>query len=176
MRLDCGACVVRDWTATDKDALLRVADDRCVARNLTHRFPHPYTAADADAWFAFLAGMDEPTHWAIEVDGRAVGGVGVEIGEGDFSRSADFGYWLGRPYWGRGIMTAAVQVVGPYAMARFGLIRLEAGVFARNRASMHVLKRCGFVREGVARAAVCKDGEILDRVVYALVAETETEG
>jgi [ribosomal protein S5]-alanine N-acetyltransferase len=176
MRLECGACAVRDWTAADRNVLLRLADDRRVARNLTHRFPHPYTSADADAWFAFLADMDEPTHWAIEVDGRAAGGIGVEIGEGDFSRSADFGYWLGWPYWGRGIMTAAVRAVAPYAMARFGLIRLEAGVFVRNQASIRVLERCGFQREGVARSAVCKDGEVLDRVVYALVAETGTEG
>lgn len=175
MRLDCIRCVVRDWTPADKDDLLRVADNTRVARNLTHGFPQPYTAADADAWFAFLAGMAEPTHWAIEVDGRAVGGIGLEVGEGVFARSADFGYWLGEPYWGRGIMTAAVGVVAPYAMARFGLRRLEAGVFARNPASVRVLEHCGFVLEGVARAAVWKDGVVIDRLVYALVADTGGE-
>ena len=170
MRLGCKQCVVRDWSRADREALVRAADDRAVWRNLTHMFPHPYTPADADAWFAYLAAMPEPTSWAIEVDGAAVGGIGVEPGEGVFARSADFGYWLAEPYWGRGIMTEAVRAVVPVAMDRFGVCRLEAAVFAWNPASMRVLEKCGFTREGISRASVFKDGEITDRVVYALVA------
>ena len=134
-------------------------------------FPHPYTEADADAWFAYVAAMSEPTHWAIEVDGEAVGGIGLELGEGVFARSADFGYWLAEPYWGRGIMTEAARALIPCAMERFDLCRLEAAVFAWNPASMRVLEHCGFVREGISpsRASVVKDGELIDRVVYALV-------
>jgi [ribosomal protein S5]-alanine N-acetyltransferase len=169
MRLECPQCVVRDWSPLDRDALVRAADDRRIWRNLTHAFPHPYTEADADSWFASLAEMDEPSHWAIEIDGAAVGGIGLDIGEGVFARSAEFGYWLAGPYWGRGIMTEAARAVIPYAMDRFDLCRLEAGVFAWNPASMRVLEHCGFVSEGVSRASVVKDGEVIDRVIYALV-------
>jgi RimJ/RimL family protein N-acetyltransferase len=166
---------VRDWTPSDRGALVRFADNRSVWRNLTHMFPNPYTDADADAWFACLADMLEPTHWAIEVEGHAVGGIGVMVGEGVFSRSADFGYWLGEPYWGRGIMTQAARAVIPYAMSHLDLCRLEAAVFAWNPASMRVLEHCGFVREGVSRASVLKDGELIDRVVYAFVDHGDTE-
>jgi ribosomal-protein-alanine N-acetyltransferase len=169
MRLECRQCVVRDWSPADREALVRAADNRAIWRNLTHMFAHPYTPADADAWFAYLADMPEPTHWAIEVDGAAVGGIGVEPGEGVFARAADFGYWLAQPYLGRGIMTEAVRAVAPVAMSSFGLCRLESAVFAWNPASMRVLEKCGFTREGVSRASVFKDGEIIDRVVYALV-------
>jgi RimJ/RimL family protein N-acetyltransferase len=169
VRLECASCAVRDWARSDKAAVLRHANNRKVWRNLTHRFPHPYTEADADWWFGFLEQMPEPTHWAIDVQGEAVGGIGVMVGEGVFAKSGHFGYWLGEEHWGRGIMTQAVTVVAPYAMSRFGLVRLEAPVFAWNPASMRVLEKCGFVREGVLSASVFKDGELIDQVLYARV-------
>lgn len=169
MRIECTNCVVRDWARSDKAALLRHANNRKVWRNLTHRFPHPYTQVDAQWWFEFLDRMPERSHWAIEVEAQAVGGIGVMLGEGVYVKSAEFGYWLAEDYWGRGIMTEAVKAVAPYAMSRFGLVRLESPVFAWNPASMRVLEKCGFVKEGVARAGVFKDGEVIDEVLYGLV-------
>lgn len=168
MRLECPQCAVRDWSTADKGELVRAADNRKIWRNMTHLFPHPYREADADAWFALLADMGEPTHWAIEVDGRAAGGIGIVLGEGVYSHTASLGYWLAEPLWGRGVTTAAVRMVVPYAMERFGLSRIEAAVFAWNPGSMRVLETCGFVLEGVSRASVHKDGETIDRMVYAL--------
>jgi len=161
--------VIREWSPEDKTDLLRYADNRSIWRNLTHAFPSPYTAADADAWFRRLADTPEPTHWAIEVDGEAAGGIGVSLNEGVFAKSAEFGYWLGEPFWGRGITTEASKAVIPYVMDRFDLCRLEAGVFAWNPASMRVLEKCGFEREGIARASVFKDGELIDCVLYSFV-------
>jgi len=169
VRLECSKCVIRDWSPADKPDLVRYANNRSIWRNLTHAFPHPYTDVDADEWFATLAATPEPTDWAIEVDGHAVGAIGVSIGKGVFCKKADLGYWLGEPYWGRGIMTDAAGSVASYAMKHFALCRLEAAVFAWNPASMRVLEHCGFVREGVSRAAVFKDGECIDEVDYALV-------
>ncbi|MDO8927107.1 MAG: GNAT family protein [Sideroxyarcus sp.] len=169
MRIECGLCAIRDWQTSDEAALIAVANNRNVWRNLHHRFPHPYTQADAEFWFSLLAAMPEPTHWAIEVDGIAIGGVGVDLGEGIFAKSAQFGYWLGEQYWGRGIMTAAVRAASEYALNRFGLVRLEAPVFAWNAASMRVLEKAGFEREGLLRKSVLKDCQLIDQVLYALV-------
>lgn len=116
-----------------------------------------------------LAAMPEPTHWAIEVNGVAVGGVGVDLGEGIFAKSGQFGYWLGEHYWGQGIMSETVRAASEYALSHFGLARLEAPVFAWNPASMRVLEKAGFVREGVLRNSVLKDGQLIDQVLYALV-------
>ena len=110
-----------------------------------------------------------PPPGRIKVDGVAVGGIGVAPDEGVFAKSAEFGYWLAEPYWRRGIMTEAVRALVPLAMARFGLCRLESAVFAWNPASMRVLEKCGFARAGISRSSVFKDGELIDRVVYALV-------
>jgi [ribosomal protein S5]-alanine N-acetyltransferase len=161
MRLDCGSCLVRDWSRADKASLVRFANNRNVWRNLRDRFPHPYTAEHADGWFAYLAAMSEPTHWAIEVDGEAVGGVGVELDSGHF------GYWLGEPYWGRGIATAAVSRTAPYVLEHFGLARLESPVFEWNPASMRVLEKCGFARERMLPRSIAKDGRLIDQVLYA---------
>ena len=174
MRIDCGRCVVRDWARSDKASLIHHANNRNVWRNLTHRFPHPYTDADAENWYALLEGMSEPTHWAMEVGGQAVGAIGCLRGSGVHAKSAHFGYWLGEAYWGRGIMTAAVERVAPYVLERFGLVRLESPVFVWNPASMRVLEKCGFKREGILKASVFKDGQIIDQVLYALVDRART--
>jgi RimJ/RimL family protein N-acetyltransferase len=167
-RLDAGPCVVRDWVPSDKPSLVRAANNRNVWRNLSHRFPHPYSEADADYWFRAIADAGEPTHWAIEVDGEAVGGIGVELGEGVYARTGLFGYWLAEPCWGRGIMTAAARACADHVLASLpAVVRLEARVFEWNPASMRVLERSGFEREAVLRRSVFKDGRLIDEVLYA---------
>lgn len=165
--LDAGLCVVRDWRPADKPSLIRSANNRNIWRNLTHQFPHPYSEADADLWLAQIAAAGEPTHWAIEVDGEAVGAIGVDPGEGIYERNAHLGYWLAEPHWGRGIMSAAVRVCADHLFAHLQLVRLEAPVFEWNPASMRVLEKCGFAREGVLRRSAFKDGQLIDVVLYA---------
>ena len=123
---------------------------------------HANNRNDADGWFALLEG------------GAAVGGIGCRLGEGVYKRSAQFGYWLGEACWGRGIMTAAVKAIVPYAMERLGLVRLESPVFEWNPASMRVLEKCGFTREAVLKASVCKDGQLIDSVLYAFIDPTHS--
>jgi len=171
MRLQSDKCVVRDWKLEDKPSLVRYANDRRVWRNLLDIFPHPYTEAAADAWLALVTTMSPCTHWAVEVDGRAVGGVGFDVGQGVFCRTAHLGYWLGEPYWGRGIMTEAVRGVVRHAFASYDLERLEAPVFEWNPGSMRVLEKCGFVREAVLRKSAFKDGQLIDMMLYACVRE-----
>ena len=165
-----GTGVVRPWRRADRASLLRHADNPNVARYLSSRFPHPYTPADADAWFAFLEGQGEPTSFAIEVDGEAVGGVGLRGSDDpEFSHSAELGYWLGEAYWRRGIVTAAVAAFVPFAMHRWNLARLTAYANPRNHGSVHVLEGAGFVREGLIRARAIRDGVVHDHVAYGLV-------
>ena len=152
---------MRDWTRADQPWLVRFANNRNIWRNLKDRFPHPYMEAHADQWFGMLEAIAEPTHWAIEVNGQAAGSIGVELGSGHF------GYWLGEPFWNRGIRTAAVGRVAPYVLQRFKLPRLQAPVFQWNPASMRVLEKRGFQREAVLRRSIVKDGELIDQVPYA---------
>jgi [ribosomal protein S5]-alanine N-acetyltransferase len=170
MNLDCGSSRVRTWRDQDRTALVRFANNRKVWRNLKNRFPHPYTEQDADAWLALSRTSPQRTGWAIEVEGLAVGGIGLVPLEDVHARSAHIGYWLGEPYWGRGIMTDVVRDVTEHAFRELGFLRVEAPVFAWNPASMRVLEKCGYVREAILRKSVFKDGEVIDSMLYANVA------
>lgn len=162
--------VVRNWQDDDRAALVRHANNRKVWRNLKDRFPHPYTDEDAAAWLALARSDPDRTGFAIEIDGACAGGVGLVPLTDVHARSAHIGYWLGEPFWGRGVMTAVVRAVTAHAFAERGFLRLEAPVFAWNPASMRVLEKCGYAREGVLRKSVFKDGEVIDSVLYAKVA------
>lgn len=164
---DIPGCRLRPWQGGDVDSLVRHADNRKVWRNLRHTFPHPYTAADAQAWIRLAGLPGASVHLAIEVDGDAVGGIGAIAGVGIGERTADFGYWLGEPVWGRGIATAAARAFLARLMADARFARLEAPVFAWNPASMRVLEKVGFRREGILRRSVSKDGQLIDSVLYA---------
>ena len=100
-------CVLRPWVPADKPSLIANANNRNVWRNLNDVFPHPYTDADADAWFRIAGSPERSIKLAIDLNGVAIGGIGARAGEGIFVRTAHFGYWLGETYWGRGIVTAA---------------------------------------------------------------------
>ena len=161
---------LRPWRAGDEASLVRHANNRNISRNLRDRFPHPYTAADAKAWITFNLGLAPPTqHFAIVVDGDAVGGISVEPHDGERRRSAEVGYWLAEPFWGRGIATEALRAVTTYAFATFDLCRLEAGVYGWNPASARVLEKAGYTLEGRAKQAVIKDGQMTDRLLYGLL-------
>ena len=160
---------LRPWRRGDEPSLVRYANNRNIWRNLRDRFPHPYTAADADAWITKAEAEAPVTSHAIVVDGETVGGVGVDLGTDVRRRSAEIGYWLGEPFWGRGIATEALGAMTEYAFAHFDICRLEAGVFEWNPASARVLEKNGYVLEGRARLGVVKDGRLGDRLLYALV-------
>jgi RimJ/RimL family protein N-acetyltransferase len=169
MEITLERCTLRSWRRGDELSLVRYANNRNVWRNLRDRFPHPYTAADADAWLAHVSAQAPVASFAIVVDGEAVGGIGLEPGTDVHRRSAEIGYWLGEPFWGRGIATEALRAVTEYAFRTFDICRLEAAVFEWNPASARVLEKAGYTLEGRARLAVTKDGRTGDRLLYALV-------
>ena len=103
---------------------------------------------------------------AIELHGTAIGGIGARAGEGIFVRTAHFGYWLGEPFWGQGIATAAGRALLDHLKADARFVRLEAPVFEWNPSSMRVLEKLGFERVAVLRKSVTKDGQLIDSVLY----------
>lgn len=156
---------------SDKQAIVRHLNDRDVYER-TLRIPFPYTAACADDWLALVARIAEQqgraVHWAIRDAAEnligACGFDGFQVGQ---SHQAEIGYWLGKPYWGRGIMSAVVERLCQYAFQEFGLVKIIAHVFAPNLASARVLEKCGFQPEGFLRKHVVKDGQFLDARLFA---------
>ncbi len=107
--------------------------------------------------------------FAIEVNGEAVGGIGIVRGTDIERVSAELGYWLGEEYWGRGIVTEAIKRFAPWIMDRYGLTRLHADCFTDNPASARVLEKAGFVHESTKRRAAIKHGVIKDMHVYVML-------
>ena len=105
--------------------------------------------------------------WAIEVDGEAAGGIGIELHTDVERVSAEIGYWLGQSAWGRGIATEALIAVTAKRSSRFDLTRLYAVPFADHVASVRVLEKAGYVREGHLRQSAIKDGTIRDQLLFA---------
>jgi ribosomal-protein-alanine N-acetyltransferase len=107
------------------------------------------------------------TNFCIEIDGAAVGGIGIHVGQDVHRHTATLGYWLGEKFWGRGIVTEAVAALSDFWFENFPLRRISAEVFANNPASARVLEKAGFVFEGRLKNNVVKDGKLLDSLLYA---------
>lgn len=170
LRLD--GCRLRSWRSSDADAIARYANNRKIWVNMRDRLPHPYGPADARAYLRHVRGLRDETFFAIDVDGEAVGSIGYQL-QDDIERvSAEVGYWVGEPFWGRGLATTALCAVTQLAIARHRLTRVFALPFAHNLASCRVLEKAGFVVEGRLRQSAIKNGIVLDQVLYACYAPT----
>ena len=169
MLLDLGDLRVRSWDKNDLDALVRYANNPKIAANLRDQFPHPYTRSAAAAYLVEVRSADVETSFAVEYVGEAIGGIGFKLGADIGRLTAEMGYWLGEPFWGRGLTTRAVLAASEWAFHNYRLTRVFAMAFSHNVGSMRVLEKAGFEREGTLRRSAVKNGVILDQVLFAKV-------
>ena len=173
MRLALVRSEVRSWRASDLEPLVRYANNRRIWLNLRDRFPHPYTRREGQRFIRAMRSADPETAFAIVVGGEAVGGISYVL-HADVERiSAEIGYWLGEPFWGRGIATEALVALTRYAIETHGLTRVYAVPFAWNTASCRVLEKAGYVLEGRLRRSAIKDNRIIDQLQYAYVTDDD---
>ncbi len=168
MHIDLPLCLIRSWAPEDSDPLQRYANNRNIWIKLRDEFPHPYTLEDARAFISRVAQEKPETLYAIAKSSEAVGGIGLRLGSDIHRKTAELGYWLAEPFWGKGIMSQAVQAFTRYAFEMFDLQRIYAEPFESNRSSARVLEKAGFLCEGRMRASIYKDGKVLDSFLYAL--------
>lgn len=169
LRLEGTTCCIRPWRESDAASLVEHANNINVAKYLRDRFPHPYTRRDADDFLRHAALSPDPSNLAIDVGNAAVGAIGYVPGNDVERYSAEIGYWLGEAFWGQGIVTEAVMLVTDHAFGRLNMLRLFALPFADNLASVRVLEKAGYVREGLLRASSVKYGVPRDQFLYATV-------
>jgi [ribosomal protein S5]-alanine N-acetyltransferase len=158
--------LLRPWRPEDAPALARHANNPRVAACMRDLFPSPYTLDDAHRFIRLATGPSPNLFLAMEVKGETVGGIGIHPLEDVHRGTADIGYWLAEPFWGKGIVTDAVRALVPVVFELTGIMRIQAGIFSGNPASMRVLEKCGFVREAVHRNAITKNGVLMDEVMY----------
>ncbi len=169
MLLDLGDLQIRSWRKSDLEALLRHANNSKIAANLRDQFPFPYTRRDGVDYLEFVREQKPERSFALQFEGEAIGGLGFQIGVDIARVSAEMGYWLGESYWGRGFATRAAAAASEWAFAEYKLTRVFALVFSYNVASIRVLEKAGFEREGILRRSAVKNGIVLDQLIYAKV-------
>ena len=171
MKIQLGIYQIRSYETTDKEALLKYANNYNVSKNLRDTFPYPYTEKDADLWISAALNQNPELNFAIANEQELIGGIGLFMQPDVYRFSAELGYWLAEPFWGKGITTTAVVAVSKYAFEGFNLNRLFAGVFQGNTPSMRVLEKAGYKLEGRLRKAVYKEKCFKDQLMYSILRE-----
>jgi RimJ/RimL family protein N-acetyltransferase len=169
-----------EFRSSDKPALIEHLNDPDIY-DRTLRIPFPYTESSADEWLVLVATVTkqqgQPVHWAIrDAEDSLIGGCGFDGFKVGQSHRAEVGYWLAKPFWGRGIMTSVVQRLCRHAFEEFGLVKITAHVFSHNPASARVLQKCSFQEEGFLRKHYLKDGKFIDARLFALLRSTSAGG
>lgn len=140
--------------------IAELAGDWDVAR-MTGRVPYPYSETLAREW---ITGLQEGEFVrGIELEGKLIGVCGYVPGQ---KRSAEIGYWIGKPYWGRGFATEAAQAIVDYCFKTAGIARLTCCHFVENEASAGVIAKLKFRRVGPGRGW-CEARRIeVDTIMY----------
>ncbi|RKR82129.1 RimJ/RimL family protein N-acetyltransferase [Mucilaginibacter gracilis] len=156
--------------AADLPQIVQHASNRQVSR-YTMSLPYPYTEADALGLIhkAYHGFQDNNRYlFGIRLKaGQLIGVVGLQL-EKAFKR-AELNFWIGEPYWGKGLTTEAVRAAVHYGFSHLGLRKVTSTYMALNPASGKVMENCGMKREGELAEHVCKAGIFYDIVLYGLV-------
>lgn len=164
-------CEIREWTESDAAALTSFLSNKKILDNLRDGLPYPYTEKDGLEYISAMKNADKDSvfAFAVTVEGRAVGSVGVFRQTNVHRLTAELGYYLAEEYWGKGIMTEAVKKTCALVFERSDIVRIYAETFSDNIGSCRVLEKAGFTCEGVLKKGAVKNGTVKDLRLYALV-------
>ena len=155
-RLETERLILRPVRRSDASSMIPLINNFEISKWLS-RVAFPYGESDAEEFFAAVLDNDNPDHarpFAIlskDEPDRMIGCVGVEphgVEGGVLSEAAEFGYWIGEPYWGRGLVSEASFAMLPVGFELGGYQKLTARYLDGNGASARILEKCGFVDVG----------------------------
>lgn len=157
---------IRRLRDEDLEYMVMYANNTNVSKNLRDSFPNPYTMKDAVTYQKMINWQKMKTNFIIEFEGWYVGNIGLVLGADIYRKSAELGYFIGEPFWGKGITTKAVNLITKWGFNQLDIVRIHAGVFDFNKASQRVLEKCGYTLECIAKKAVVKESSLIDEYRY----------
>lgn len=162
---------LREWKIEDKSELAKNLNNMHILNNLRDGLPYPYLEDDAEDFIRAMlsADKDKTFAFAITLNDKVIGSIGVFRQENIHYRTAEMGYYIGEKYWGNGYMTEAVKLACEFVFENTDIIRIFAEPFSHNIASCRVLEKAGFTCEGILRSNAYKNENIVDMKMYALV-------
>jgi RimJ/RimL family protein N-acetyltransferase len=156
-----------DFKRSMAEDLAMLANNPKVSEQVRDNFPFPYSIADAHYWIDMCSSVNNNAFQrAVFFNGQFAGGIGVVRQEDIYRNNAEIGYWLGEPFWGQNIMTAALQEMTGWIFEHTSVTRLFAGVFETNLASMRVLEKAGYELEAIHRKAIIKNERVLNEHLF----------
>lgn len=169
INLDINGFLLRNWLPNDARSLAKYANNKKIWLNLRDEFPYPFIEEDAVKFINKFTSSNNLLYLAIANEFEAVGNIGVNFYNDVRRKSAVLSYWIGEPFWNRGIATEAIKKYCEYIFYNLDIIRIYAKFFERNIGSQRALEKAGFMQEGHFRKAIIKQGKILDQYLYAKV-------
>jgi [ribosomal protein S5]-alanine N-acetyltransferase len=163
--------VLRPVRRGDEPFLVKYMNERMLSRGLLTP-PFPYSRKAARQWVEENRKNNRKRKnkkfraFVIEKDGEPVGSAGLHNISG---HRCELGYWIGRPFWGQGIASEAAKALVDYGLNKLGFIRISAGVYPWNKASVRVAQKSGLKKEGHLRKALKKGNRYLDVYIFAKV-------
>jgi len=155
----------------DRENLAHLANNKKIWKVLRDVFPHPYTLKDAEGFIDLVKNHESMVTFAIEYDHEFAGVISLILQQDVYRKSAETGYWIGEPFWGKGIATSALGLITEYGFKELKLNRIFASVFEGNTASCRVLEKCGYKLEGTFQKAVFKNKKLIDELRFARLSE-----
>ena len=164
-------CKIRKWLLSDAEDLAVAISNKKVQDNLRDGIPYPYTVQDGINFISAMLSADENDTFAfaITVDEKAIGSIGVYRQENIHRQTAELGYYIAEEYWGKGIMTEAIKQICQHVFQKSDIIRIYAEPFAYNIASCRALEKAGFQYEGTLRSNAVKNGKVIDMKMYSIL-------
>ncbi|MBL7934673.1 MAG: GNAT family N-acetyltransferase [Bacteroidia bacterium] len=159
---------LRPWHLDDTSDLVALANNKNIAQFMADVFPHPYTIENGKTFIAFATSNPNSKIFAIIVNNKPVGSIGLHLQTDILKKNAEIGYWIGEAYWGKGIITKAVPQMVDYGFKHLDIVRIFARIFGTNKASQKVMEKCGFILEGKYEKTIFKNNQFLDELIYAI--------
>lgn len=169
MELKYKNITLRKFQNPDSARLAQLCNNRKIWDNLRDFFPFPYTEKDATDFIIYCQDENPQYIFAIDYNSELVGTIGLVRQTDVYKLTAEIGYWIGEPYWGKGIATNAVKLLVDYGFSKLGFARIYTGVFDFNKASQRVLEKAGFKLECIAEKSILKNNKIRNEYRYSLI-------
>jgi RimJ/RimL family protein N-acetyltransferase len=159
---------LRLFLLSDLPSLIKHANNYNIAKNLSNKFPFPYTQDDGIAFINYALSATPQEIFAIVVNGTVAGSIGVHPQADFYCKNAEIGYWIAEEYWGQGIVPEAIKLMVSYGFKTFNITRIYARTFDTNIKSQRVLEKNGFKLEAELKETFYKNGTIYDEMIYGI--------
>lgn len=158
---------LRKFKSSDKKQIALLVNNKKIWDNIRDFVPFPYSVKDAEDFIAFTQKETPQQTFGITYNELLCGSIAIEKQTDVYSHSGHLGYWIGEPFWGKGIATKACHLITQYAFKELKLHRIYSSVFDYNKGSMRVLEKCGYQREAILKQGILKNGKMHDEHIYA---------